>query len=153
MSTTVVAAAAFFAPLSSTSGWFDLLGGLLVLTGAVFSLAATIGLRRFSGPIGKVHASAKPQTISLILMAIGTAIIVRGSMDVGMILVVAVIAMATAPVAANRMGSVILREDQIDPATLTRNDLVDPSQDSAAGPDGEVYNSATGTTEPTSPGA
>ena len=52
----------------------DIISAVLIFLGAVLSLAAAIGLVRFGDLLSRMHASAKPQVLGLILVAVAIAI-------------------------------------------------------------------------------
>src|SRR5699024_412709 len=52
----------------------DIISAVLFFLGALLSLAAAVGLARFGDLLSRMHASAKPQVLGLILIAVAIAI-------------------------------------------------------------------------------
>ena len=52
----------------------DIISAVLIFLGAVLSLAAAVGLVRFGDLLSRMHASAKPQVLGLMLVAVAIAI-------------------------------------------------------------------------------
>ena len=109
---------------------FDILSITLIMTGALFSLAASIGLIRFRDTVARMHASTKPQTLGLTLTLLGVVahIVARGgggvtvAGDLGMMVLVVLFAMITSPIIGNRLGHVSLKEGIVDRDTMSRDD-------------------------------
>src|SRR5699024_3389414 len=93
---------------------FDILSITLIMTGALFSLGASIGLIRFRDTVARMHASTKPQTLglTLTLLSVVAHIVARGgggvtvAGDMGMMVLVVLFAMITSPIIGNRLGHV-----------------------------------------------
>lgn len=111
----------------------DVVALVLILGGALVSLTAALGVVRFRDTVSRMHASSKPQTLGLLMTITGVIIHVLGSGengpaqygDLGMMALVALFALATAPVVANRLGDVGKREQLIDRTSLSRDDEAD----------------------------
>lgn len=88
----------------------DLIAGLLVLTGSVLALTAAIGVVRFPDALSRMHAASKPQVLGLLLVLAGAALRLRGSVDVGVLILAGVFTVITAPVIAMRVSQVVYRE-------------------------------------------
>lgn len=88
----------------------DVTAAALLLGGAVLALTAAIGLLRFPDTLSRMHAATKPQTLGLLLVVAGTAIRLRGNIDVGMLVLAALFQLITAPVIAHRVGRLAYRE-------------------------------------------
>lgn len=96
----------------------DILSLVLIIPGAIFVFSAAIGLGRFNDTMSRVHAITKPQTTGVIMMIAGTILHVvsapefsiseRG--DVGMLILLALFALMTSPVTAQRLGRISRRE-------------------------------------------
>lgn len=115
---------------------FDILSITLIMTGALFSLAASIGLIRFRDTVARMHASTKPQTLGLTLTLLGVVahIVARGgggvtvAGDMGMMVLVVLFAMITSPILGNRLGHVSLKEGIVDRDTMSRDDEAERSE-------------------------
>ncbi|MBD8030110.1 monovalent cation/H(+) antiporter subunit G [Corynebacterium gallinarum] len=109
----------------------DIISLIFILTGAVLSFSAAVGLVRFRDSMSRVHAITKPQTTGLILTVVGALIRMLGhedfdvSMrgDMGILFLLILFAMLTSPVTAQRVGRVSRREGLYgEKDTLSRND-------------------------------
>ena len=101
----------------------DWLGGACLLGGALLSLVAGIGVLRFPDVLGRMHAATKPQVLGVLLLLAGLALRLRTVSDLGMIALVAVFQLATAPVAAQMIGRSAYRSWRIDRKLLDADEL------------------------------
>ncbi|TDC43300.1 monovalent cation/H(+) antiporter subunit G [Micromonospora sp. KC213] len=103
----------------------DWLGGSALVVGALLSLAAGIGVLRFPGVLDRMHAATKPQTLGVLLLLLGLALRLRTPADLGMILLVGLFQLATAPVAAQMIGRAAYRSGRVDRKSLRTDELAD----------------------------
>lgn len=96
----------------------NIASALFVLAGALLTLSSAIGLLRFRDTLSRMHPSAKPQVLGLILILIGAGISIYPSIDLGMLVLAGIVAVCTAPVIANRLGNVAYRES-VEDGTIT----------------------------------
>lgn len=111
----------------------DIVSITLIIGGALFCLAAAIGMARFRDTISRMHPSSKPQTLGLILTLLGALIhiltdanlssAVRG--DLGLLMLIVCFTLVTSPIISNRIGHEALKERLIDANNLARNDIED----------------------------
>ncbi|SCF31191.1 multisubunit sodium/proton antiporter, MrpG subunit [Micromonospora viridifaciens] len=101
----------------------DWLGAASLLAGALLTLAAGIGVLRFPDALGRMHAATKPQVLGVLLLLLGLALRLRTPADLGMIALVAVFQLATAPVAAQMIGRAAYRAGRIDRALLDVDEM------------------------------
>lgn len=101
----------------------DWLGGAFLLAGALLSLAAGVGVLRFPDVLGRMHAATKPQVLGVLLLLVGLALRLRTPADLGMIALVALFQLATAPVAAQMIGRAAYRSGRVDRELLDVDDL------------------------------
>jgi multicomponent Na+:H+ antiporter subunit G len=111
--------------VSTVESVLDVVGAVLVVLGSLLALAAAIGLLRLPDVLSRMHAATKPQTAGLVLVVIGTALLLRTSTDVWMLLLVAAFALITAPVTAHLVGRLAYRSGGVRPDLLHRDDLAD----------------------------
>lgn len=91
----------------------DVITAVLILGGSVLALTAAIGVVRFPDTLARMHSATKPQVLGLLLVLGGAAIRLRGSHDVGMLIVTAVFTLITAPVVAHRVGRLAYQEQDM----------------------------------------
>ncbi|MEU4775093.1 monovalent cation/H(+) antiporter subunit G [Micromonospora sp. NPDC023644] len=103
----------------------DWLGGGCLVVGALLSLAAGIGVLRFPSTLDRMHAATKPQVLGVLLLLLGLALRLRAPADLGMVALVGVFQLATAPVAAQMIGRAAYRTGRVDPALLDADELAD----------------------------
>ena len=96
----------------------EIISALFVLAGALLTLASAIGLLRFRDTLIRMHPAAKPQVLGLVLIVFAAGIRVFPHIDVGMLVLAAIVAVCTAPVIANRVGNVAYRES-VEDGTIT----------------------------------
>ncbi|MFJ8577658.1 monovalent cation/H(+) antiporter subunit G [Micromonospora sp. NPDC093277] len=101
----------------------DWLGGFCLLAGALLALAAGIGVLRFPDVLGRMHAATKPQVLGVLVLLLGLALRLRTAADLGMIALIAVFQLATAPVAAQMIGRAAYRSGRIDRELLEVDEL------------------------------
>lgn len=104
---------------------FDVLGALLLLLGAMLCFAASVGLVRFPDTLTRMHAATKPQTLGLLCAAAGLGLSLHSVKALGMLFLVAVLQLITAPVAAHMVGRTSYRTGQVRSDLLTEDDLAD----------------------------
>jgi len=110
----------------------DILSAVLLLGGSALALIAAIGVVRFSNLFSRMHAATKPQVLGLVMILLGIGLRVEDWHDLGLLLLVALFQLMTAPVAAQMLGRAAYRADQ------TEGDarLVDERLPAPGGPGG-----------------
>lgn len=106
----------------------DILAVICLLLGAFLTLAAGIGVLRFPDLLGRMHAATKPQVLGLILMLTAEALRVRSWGVVGLLVLIVVFQLLTAPVAAHMVGRAGYRTGQFNRELLERDELHDDLQ-------------------------
>jgi multicomponent Na+:H+ antiporter subunit G len=97
--------------------WFlvrDIVSAVLLLGGSALAMVAAIGVVRFSSLFSRMHAATKPQVLGLVMILLGIGLRVEDWHDLGLLLLVAVFQLMTAPVAAHMLGRAAYRADQIE---------------------------------------
>ncbi|MEV4200372.1 monovalent cation/H(+) antiporter subunit G [Micromonospora globbae] len=103
----------------------DWLGALFLVAGALLALAAGIGVLRFPDVLDRMHAATKPQSLGVLLVLTGVALRLRSPSDLGMVALVAIFQLATAPVAAQMIGRAAYRSGRVDRDLLVVDELAD----------------------------
>lgn len=109
----------------------DFIAVMLVLAGSLLAVSAAIGLIRFRDTLSRLHAVSKPQTLGLVLTVTGAILHVLVSEnlsqaakgDIGMMLLIILFALITAPVVAQRVGRLARREQPFNNTSFSRNDM------------------------------
>lgn len=101
----------------------DWAAALLLVAGAFFSLVAGIGLVVLPDLLARMHASAKPQVLGLLLMLAGVALEWRAWAWVPVLLLAWVVQMVTAPVASHLVGRTAYRTKHARRELLHRDEL------------------------------
>ena len=81
---------------------------VLVLTGALVALTASIGLLRFRDTLSRMHAATKPQTFGMLLVLSGAGVRLGHNVDIGMLILAGLFVAITAPVVAQRIGQLAI---------------------------------------------
>lgn len=82
----------------------EVVGGAMLLVGAVLALIAGIGLQRFPDVFARMHAATKSATLGLALVAGGAALLVPDVGSTTKLLLVIALQFATAPVGSHLVG-------------------------------------------------
>lgn len=82
----------------------DVLGGVLLVAGAVFVLLAGVGVVRFDDVFPRMHAAAKGPTLGLLLIGLGVIVSIR-TMDALMtVILVVILQLIAGPVGTHVIG-------------------------------------------------
>ncbi|MBL7495782.1 monovalent cation/H(+) antiporter subunit G [Frankia sp. CNm7] len=100
----------------------DVATATLMLTGAVFCVLGSWGLRRFPDVPSRLQAATKPQTIGLLSILAGAALQVEPRYGAGLALV-GLLQLVTAPVVAQRVSRAAYRTGRIRHDLLLVDDL------------------------------
>lgn len=101
-----------------TDAPLELISALFVFAGAILTLCSAIGLVRFRDTLSRMHPAAKPQVLGLVLILLGGTVRIAPDIDVGMLILAAIVAVCTAPVIANRVGNLAYHES-VEEGTVT----------------------------------
>ncbi|WP_111766221.1 monovalent cation/H(+) antiporter subunit G [Nakamurella deserti] len=80
---------------------YDVIAAVLLVLGAAMSLFAGVALLRFPDLMSRAHAAAKPQVLGTLLLMAGAGFAIRTPGVIGLLLLIAVLQLATAPIAAH----------------------------------------------------
>jgi multicomponent Na+:H+ antiporter subunit G len=111
----------------------DVLAGICLISGALLSLAAGVGLMRFPDLLSRMHAATKPQVLGLLLILLGTALRLANVIDITTLVLVGIFQLATAPVAAHMVGRAVYRARQVRRDLLVVDELAE-ARDNGPGP-------------------
>lgn len=114
-----------------------------LLVGALLSFAAGVGLVRLPDLLSRMHTTAKPQVLGLILILAGIGIRLAPDPRVGVLLLVALFQVMTVPVATHIAARVTYRTSRVRSDLLVVDELRDrldaekaSGADGASGPSG-----------------
>ena len=82
----------------------DLLGGALILVGAILGALSGIGQVRFSDLFTRMHIATKPATLGLLLVSTGAMFLIAGWAANSLLFLIIVLQFITAPVSAHLVG-------------------------------------------------
>mgnify|MGYP001571823731 CR=1 FL=1 len=103
----------------------DIVGAALLLVGAMFCLAAAVGILRFPDVLTRLHAATKPQVFGLLLILTGVAFTLRTWHVVIWVTLVIGLQILTSPVAGHMLARTAYRTDQWDDEHATVDELGD----------------------------
>ncbi|MBD8044614.1 monovalent cation/H(+) antiporter subunit G [Arthrobacter sp. Sa2BUA2] len=103
----------------------DVIVAVLLLGGALMSLAAAIGLMRFPDLMSRMHAASKPQVLGLLLFLMAMAVEFRSWVLLPILAVCWIFQLLTAPVSAHMVGRAGYRTKHLRPELLTIDELDD----------------------------
>ena len=101
----------------------DIASGVLLVGGAILSLAAAVGLVRFPDALSRLHAATKPQILGLVLVVGALALSQHSWAALLLLTPVIVLQMLTAPISAHMVGRAGYRTGDFDPTTLVVDEL------------------------------
>ena len=107
----------------------DVLAGACLISGALLSLAAGVGLLRFPDLLSRMHAATKPQVLGLLLILVGTALRLANVIDITTLVLVGIFQLATAPVAAHMVGRAVYRAGHVRRDLLVVDELAEDRTD------------------------
>lgn len=103
----------------------DIIGAVLILSGAALGAIAGVGQARFSDLFTRMHVATKPATLGLLLICVGAALLIPGGATRSMLFLIVVLQFATAPVAAHLVGRAAHRHDDWERSEAVVDDLRD----------------------------
>lgn len=89
----------------------DVIAAVLIMLGAAMSLFAGIAMVRFPDLMSRAHAAAKPQVLGTLLLMTGAGLAIRTPSVIGLLVLIAVLQLATAPIAAHLVVRAGYRRD------------------------------------------
>ena len=87
----------------------EVIGGAMLLVGALLAAIAGVGLQRFPDVFARMHAATKPATLGLALVLGGAALLVPDVGNKAKLLLVAALQFVTAPVGSHLVGRAAYR--------------------------------------------
>jgi len=87
----------------------DVLGGIVLVIGALFILLAAVGAVRFDDIYSRMHAAAKGPALGVLLTGTGAALIIRSTTATVAIVLVIVLQLVTGAVGSHMLGRSVYR--------------------------------------------
>lgn len=103
----------------------DFLSVVCLLLGTSLTLIAAIGMLRFPDLLTRMHSATKPQVLGLLVLLLGLALRLRDSTSIGLLVLVALFQLVTAPIASHMAGRSSFRAGQVDRSSLVVDELSD----------------------------
>jgi multicomponent Na+:H+ antiporter subunit G len=103
----------------------DVLAGTCLISGALLTLAAGVGLLRFPDLLSRMHSATKPQVLGLLLILAGAALRLQNIIDITTLVLVGLFQLVTAPVSAHMVGRAVYRAGQVRRDLLVLDELAD----------------------------
>ncbi|NJC23506.1 multicomponent Na+:H+ antiporter subunit G [Arthrobacter pigmenti] len=101
----------------------NVITAILLLGGALMSLAAAVGLLRFPDLMSRMHAATKPQVLGLLLFLLAIAVELRSWALVPVLIVCWIFQLLTAPVSAHMVGRAGYRTKHLRKDLLSMDEL------------------------------
>lgn len=103
-----------------------------LVTGALLTLVAAIGILRFPDVLTRMHSATKPQVLGLLLVLLGLGLRLRDPSTIGLLVLVALFQLVTTPIASHMVGRASFRAGQVRADTLVVDELSDVLAEKAA---------------------
>ena len=103
----------------------DIVSAVLIFLGGLLSLAAALGLLRFGDLLSRMHASAKPQVLGLLVVAVAIAIQYPTWATVTTLAIIMSFQLVTIPVATHMVGRAGYRTKHLRRSMLYRDELAE----------------------------
>lgn len=108
----------------------DIAAGACFITAGFLTVAAGIGMKRFPGLLGSIHAAAKPQGLGVILALVGLALRLREVRYVAVLILVGMFQLLTTPVSFHMVARSGYRTGKVNPDHLVVDELIADLRDS-----------------------
>jgi len=99
--------------VSAVGAVLDVLAAVCLGIGVLLAVVAALGVLRLPDVLTRLHAAAKPQALGVVLVAVGVGLAVRTPAAVGVVTLVVVFQLTTAPVAAHMVGRAAYRTGKV----------------------------------------
>ncbi|THG31831.1 monovalent cation/H(+) antiporter subunit G [Naasia lichenicola] len=106
-------------------GAVDVVAGVLLVIGALLTLAAGVGLVRFPDALSRMHAAAKPQVLGLICVLLAVALESGSWLTLLFIAPIVVLQLITTPMAAHMIGRAGYRTKNYRRSLIVSDELQD----------------------------
>lgn len=111
----------------------DVAAGVCFLIAGFLTVAAGIGMKRFPGLLGSIHAAAKPQGVGVLLALLGLALRLREIRFGAVLVLIGVFQLLTTPVSFHMVARGGYRTGKVNPDDLVVDELIVDLESSANG--------------------
>lgn len=125
----------------------DVVASVCFLVAGFLTVAAGIGMKRFPGILGSIHAAAKPQGVGVLLALLGLSLRLRSVGYVAVLILVGLFQLLTTPVSFHMVARAGYRTGKVNPDDLVVDELIDDLQASAEDNGGNGEEGPTPTSE------
>lgn len=101
---------------------FQVIGVLFILLGAAVTMVTAIGMVRLTGLFSRIHASAKPQVLGVILMCIGLSCVIQNTRVAATLFLVVILQIIAAPISAHILSRAAYRVGRVDMRFIISDD-------------------------------
>lgn len=98
---------------------------VFVLGGATLCFFGGLGLLRFPDMLSRLHAATKPQILGMIFVFIGVGIHLHNPAVIGMLVLMTLFQITTAPVAGHMLARAAYRTDQMKSESVVLDELAE----------------------------
>lgn len=103
----------------------DVVAAACILSGALLTLVAAIGVVRMPDLLSRMHAATKPQTLGTVLVMAGVGLRLRDPGAIGLLVLIVVLQMAASVVSSHMVGRASFRAGQVRHDLLVVDELSD----------------------------
>ncbi|NLF06214.1 MAG: monovalent cation/H(+) antiporter subunit G [Actinomycetales bacterium] len=108
--------------------WLDIVAGTFLVAGAFLSFIAGVGIVHFPDLLARMHAGTKPQVLGMLFMLVGLAVRLRSWSVAGLLLLVILFQMLTAPVGAHMVARAGYRTGKVHAEDLEFDELTEDTE-------------------------
>lgn len=101
----------------------EVVASVALLLGCLLTLLASIGLLRLSDVLARMHTTAKPQVLGVLLSLVAVGLMLQRGTDIATLVAIGAFQLLTVPVAAHMVGRAAYRTGQVDRSVLAHDDL------------------------------
>lgn len=112
--------------------WLDIAGGVLLVAGSFFCLAAAVGVVRFPDVLARLHAATKPQVFGLVLVLSGVTLTLRTPQVAALCVLTVFLQVITAPVSGHMLARTAYRTGNWDADDALLDELKDDHRPDAS---------------------
>ncbi|MGI5951095.1 MAG: monovalent cation/H(+) antiporter subunit G [Brooklawnia sp.] len=105
--------------------FLQLIGVALIAAGALLTFVTSLGMVRLGSLFSRMHASTKPQVLSLVIMSLGLAFVMQQTRVAATLVLVVVMQFVVAPISAHMLGRAVFRLGQVTRDTIVLDEYTE----------------------------